>query len=250
MNIPGSPPTACSDEPSPLWVGGGGIVPHLNFKSSHFAYWEGRGHVAVSISLLYSGLSFFCCSFNPSSCHLLPFDERGIRGVWILQNCTDLRINTVQNNLRKLPTALKLPENFYIPQTAWFCNTAISQLKIKFLQKRAKNLAKQHHPKPLRHPLWSILMLLFQGQCRLLEFYPNRASVIAHIQKFSSDLLLDFPQCTQVSKVLPLHTPSFPKQMSSHHHRPALCQHLNGQEQCFCFKTTIKKIKIMTIVIK
>ena len=196
---------------------------------------------SVGISLLYSGLSFFCCSFNPSSCHLLPFDERGIRGVRILQNCTELCINTVQNNLRKLQTALKLPENFYIPQTAWFCNTAISQLKIKFLQKRTKNLAKQHHPKPLCHPLWSILMLLFQGQVACWNFIlTGPQSVIAHIKKISSDLLLDFPQCTQVSKVLPLHTPSFPKQMSSHHHRLALFQHLNGQEQCFCCKTTIK----------
>ena len=167
--------------------------------------------------------------------------EGSVSGVRTLQNRTEIRMNIAQNNIRKPQTALKLPEDFYMPQTAWFCKTAISQLKIKFLQNRTKNLAKQQHRKPVRHPLWSILMLPFQGQSHLLEFYPNRASVKAHIQKFSSDLLLDFPQCTQVSMVLPLHTPSFPKQMSSHHHRLALFQHLNGQEQCFCCKTTIKR---------
>ena len=33
-----------------------------------------------------------------------------VRGVRILQNCTGIRINTAQNNIRKPQTALKLPE--------------------------------------------------------------------------------------------------------------------------------------------
>ena len=69
-------------------------------------------------------------------------DAGGVRGVRILQNHTEIRINTAQNNIRKLQTALKLAENFWIPQTAWFCTTAMPQLKIKIP-------AKPHHRKPL-----------------------------------------------------------------------------------------------------
>ena len=47
---------------------------------------------------------------------------------------------------------MKLPENFKIPQTTWFCNTAIPQLKINIS-------AKLHHPKPLRTPSWTSLLL-------------------------------------------------------------------------------------------
>ena len=47
---------------------------------------------------------------------------------------------------------MKLPENFKIPQTTWFCNTAIPQLKINIS-------AKLHHPKPLRIPSWTSLLL-------------------------------------------------------------------------------------------
>ena len=39
-------------------------------------------------------------------------DAGGVRGVRILQNYTEIRINTAQNNIRKLQTALKLAENF------------------------------------------------------------------------------------------------------------------------------------------
>ena len=37
-------------------------------------------------------------------------DAGGVRGVRILQNHTEIRINTAQNNIRKLQTALKLAE--------------------------------------------------------------------------------------------------------------------------------------------
>ena len=57
--------------------------------------------------------------------------EGGVSGVPIPQNRTEIRVNTAQNNIRKPQTALKLPGNFKIPQTAWFCKTAIPQLKIK-----------------------------------------------------------------------------------------------------------------------
>ena len=54
-------------------------------------------------------------------------------------------INTTQDNIRKPQTALKLPGIFEILHTAWFCMTAISQLKIKIS-------AKPHQRKPLRLP--------------------------------------------------------------------------------------------------
>ena len=75
-----------------------------------------------------------------------------VRGAQIPQNRTELRINTAQNNIRKPLTAVELPENFWIPQTAWFCKTAIPQLKIKMSKNRTKNRAKPHHRKPLRPP--------------------------------------------------------------------------------------------------
>ena len=65
--------------------------------------------------------------------------EGDISGVRIPQNCTALRTDTTQNNMRKPPTALKLPGHFSIPQTAWFGKTAIPQLKIKIP-------AKPYHP--------------------------------------------------------------------------------------------------------
>ena len=52
--------------------------------------------------------------------------EGGVRGIRTLQNCTDICINATQNNIRKPQTALKLPENFSILQTAWFCKTVIA----------------------------------------------------------------------------------------------------------------------------
>ena len=76
-------------------------------------------------------------------------DAEGVRGVRLRQNRTEIRINTAQNNIRKLQTALKLAENFWIPQTAWFCTTAKPQPKKKFPQNRTKNGAKPHHRKPL-----------------------------------------------------------------------------------------------------
>ena len=39
-------------------------------------------------------------------------DAEGVRGVRIRQNRTEIRINTAQNNIRKLQTALKLAEIF------------------------------------------------------------------------------------------------------------------------------------------
>ena len=47
----------------------------------------------------------------------------GVRGVRTLQICTDIHIDTAQNNFKKPQTALKLPQNFYVTQTAWFCKT-------------------------------------------------------------------------------------------------------------------------------
>ena len=61
--------------------------------------------------------------------------EGGIRGVWILQNRTEIPINTAQNNIRKPQTAQKLPENFKTPQTTWYCKTAILRLEIKISAK-------------------------------------------------------------------------------------------------------------------
>ena len=37
--------------------------------------------------------------------------EGSVSGVRTLQNRTEIRINTAQNNIRKPQTALKLPEN-------------------------------------------------------------------------------------------------------------------------------------------
>ena len=52
----------------------------------------------------------------------------GVMGLQILQNRSEIRITTTQNNIRKPPMALKLPKNFWIPQTAWFCKIARPQL--------------------------------------------------------------------------------------------------------------------------
>ena len=76
--------------------------------------------------------------------------KRGGRGVQTLQNDTEIYINTAQNNIKNPQTALKLPENFYIPQTARFCKNTV--LQIKFLQNRTQNRAKPHHRKPLGPP--------------------------------------------------------------------------------------------------
>ena len=63
--------------------------------------------------------------------------EGGVSGVRTPQNRTEIRINTAQNNIRKPQTALKLPENFKILQTAWFCKTTIPQLEKKNFRKTA-----------------------------------------------------------------------------------------------------------------
>ena len=44
--------------------------------------------------------------------HPAMIEEGGVRGVRTPQNCTDIRIDTAQNNLKKPQTALKLPQNF------------------------------------------------------------------------------------------------------------------------------------------
>ena len=76
--------------------------------------------------------------------------QGGRNGVRIPQTRTEMRVNTAQNNMRKPQNALKLPENFLILETTWFCKTAIPQLQIKLAQNGTKNRAKPHHRKPLR----------------------------------------------------------------------------------------------------
>ena len=73
----------------------------------------------------------------------------GVRGIRIPQNRTEMRINTAQNNMRKPQTALKLPVNFLILETTWFCKTAIPQLQIKLPQNGTKNRAKTASPQTL-----------------------------------------------------------------------------------------------------
>ena len=82
------------------------------------------------------------------------FIEGGVRGVPIPQNRTEIRVNTSQNNIRKPETTLKLPENFQISQTAWFCKTAIPQLKIKVTAKphqKSSITANPYTPLFIRH---------------------------------------------------------------------------------------------------
>ena len=67
--------------------------------------------------------------------------QGGRKGVRIPQTRTEMRVNTAQNNMRKPQNALKLPENFLILETTWFCKTAISQLQIKLPQNGTKNRA-------------------------------------------------------------------------------------------------------------
>ena len=54
-------------------------------------------------------------------------------GGWILQNSTEICINTTQNNITKLQTTLKLHSK--ILQATWYCKTAILLLKIKISAK-------------------------------------------------------------------------------------------------------------------
>ena len=44
--------------------------------------------------------------------HPAMIEEGGVRGIQTLQMCTDIRIDTAQNNFKKPQTALKLPQNF------------------------------------------------------------------------------------------------------------------------------------------
>ena len=60
--------------------------------------------------------------------------------------------NTAQNNIRNPQTALKLPENFYIPQTAWFCKNAIPQIKIKISAKSHPKSSKTASTQTLMPP--------------------------------------------------------------------------------------------------
>ena len=79
--------------------------------------------------------------------------EGCVRGVRIPQNRTELRINTAQQNkVRKLLTALELPENFLIPQSACFFKTAIPQLKIKISEKPHQKSSKPASPQTLPPP--------------------------------------------------------------------------------------------------
>ena len=78
--------------------------------------------------------------------------KRGGRGVQTLQNDTEIYINTAQNNIRNPQTALKLPENFYIPQTARFCKNTVLQIKIKISAKSHPKSSKTTSPQTLRPP--------------------------------------------------------------------------------------------------
>ena len=120
---------------------------------------------------------------------LASTSEGGVRGVWIPQNRTEIGINTAHNDIGKPQTALKLPENFWILQTAWFCKTAIPQLKINIPPNRTKNGAKPHHQKPLHPPHqcgsgsnpsfdaicglnWLLVSLAQRGFFQVLQFFP------------------------------------------------------------------------------
>ena len=49
---------------------------------------------------------------NLPFCLLILMEGGVLRGVPIPQNCTEICVNTAQNNITKPETALKLPENF------------------------------------------------------------------------------------------------------------------------------------------
>ena len=115
-NIPGSPPTACSDQSSSLTVGGGGIHSSPSeFQKQSFCILRRSRPCSCQYFAIVFGIVLFLSQFQLIFMSLLPFDEGrggGIRGVGIPQNYTELCINTIQNNIRKPQTTLKLPENF------------------------------------------------------------------------------------------------------------------------------------------
>ena len=80
--------------------------------------------------------------YPPKACvnsKIIVFSElkgtinEGGGGVWILQNSTEICINTTQNNITKLQTTLKLHSK--ILQATWYCKTTILLLKIKISAK-------------------------------------------------------------------------------------------------------------------
>ena len=95
--------------------------------------------------------------------------EGGIRGVWILQNHTEILIKTAQNNIRKPQTALKLPENFKILQTTWYCKTAILRLKKKISAKLHQKSSKTASLQTLTPPSSHIYMYIGQLMSMLLS---------------------------------------------------------------------------------
>lgn len=114
-NIPGSASTACSDQPSSLRVRGGGIYSSPSeFQKQAFCILRRSRPCSCHYFTTVFGIVLFCHSFNLSSCHCSHLMRGGgaVRGVGILQNYTELHINTIQNNIRKPQTTLKLPKNF------------------------------------------------------------------------------------------------------------------------------------------
>ena len=136
-------------------------------------------------------------------------DAGGVRGVRIRQNRTEIRINTAQKNIRKLQTALKLAENFWIPQTAWFCTTAIQQLKKRFPPNRTKNGAKPHHRKPIvfKRRSYGLHAVLTGGRNRSVQncsysFYPfelKRSFKIIYFFRDQSKVKFSCQYCDVIS---------------------------------------------------
>ena len=93
----------------------------------------------------------------------------GHKGGMNTENRTEILINTAQNNIRKPQTALKLPENFKILQTTWYCKTAILRLKIKISAKLHQKSSKTTSLQNLTPPSSHIYMYIGQLMSMLLS---------------------------------------------------------------------------------
>ena len=78
--------------------------------------------------------------------------ERGITGVSILWNCTELNINTTQNNIRNCKPHWNYPKISKYHKLLGFVKQQYLNLKYKFLQNSTKYRAKPCHHKPLCPP--------------------------------------------------------------------------------------------------
>ena len=138
--------------------------------------------------------------------------KRGGRRVQTLQNDTEIYINTAQNNIRNPQTALKLPENFYIRQTARFCRNTVLQIKIKISAKSHPKSSKTASPQTLTPPPptwlpWHLVQTSNQGHstwfiqlqtnreqrhCRLTHRYGKHPyahlALVVHVQRLDSSI--------------------------------------------------------------